>query len=741
MDNKAVVSFLLSECNADPNCTAGNGYTPMSLAESSEVVKLLLQHGGVTNNLPKCLLAAKCFNKVPQSNVSVFMVGDEGAGKSTLLKALKREGRRGWRIRKPKVTGVKEKTAGIEYHSLDNSLYDMGGNRDFHGARDTVIRSSITSAMFLLVVNLCASLLDLKQTVLYWISFIQSKIRVELGSPVVIPYLLAAGSHSDAVRSKPQLEEKESVVRSLCGDAENINFVDYVGVDCRYNESPAITHLRQQISSTRHQIRQRAPEITFLSHTLYVYLVSECGSKPGLQLGSLVKTFEADPLSWKERFLPQTLEELHEACSILNKRGVILYVQTQTIESSWIITDIMLLREVNRSVFAPAGFTEHKSLTQTGVVPFSKICSTFADLISAKKTNPELIVDFLADMEFCREIREEDLPKLVTQAHSEYASERHFLFPALTQQTPPPDLWQPHSDQYTCCWVLRCLEHHYLSPRFQQVLLLRLAFEHSEAVERPTKEAATSPVLHQQCSLWKNGIKWKTDSSNVLVEISDHRVVLFLSCRSDVDKKSKELELLSTRSQVIGQILKAKAEFCGSVQTVEEFIPDPQYPVNIRCTSISIEKVAQAICNGKEVVDTSTDVPPVSKLLHFEPFCFCSLQCLVDLYCKEHAFCKVTSSFFEGLSSTITSIDDFCTVLDVSLHTISVDSDSSDYHKAQRVFQEWQTGSEGTYHCLRQQMEKYSIFYGRNILVYMSTPFISVTCNVIMVFSLFTGSS
>ena len=35
-------------------------------------------------------------------------------------------------------------------------------------------------------------------------------------------------------------------------------------------------------------------------------------------------------------FLPQTMESLHKACSNLNKRGVMLCIQTQSIESNWI---------------------------------------------------------------------------------------------------------------------------------------------------------------------------------------------------------------------------------------------------------------------------------------------------------------------------------------------------------------------------------------------------------------------
>ena len=659
------------------------------------------------------------------------MVGDKGAGKSTLTKALTTEKAAivRWTGRVSKVSGVKERTAGIETHTVHStrighlSIYDLAGHREFHNAHDTVIRSSISGLSlgpFLFVVNLGALLVDLKGTVSYWLSFIQSQICGESGRQEAKPYLLAIGSHADTVKSKSELEEKESLVQSFCRDKENLNFVDYVRVDCRYSESPSLNQLRTLILTTHDKLQNALPKVSFHDHCFHVYLVSECREKPGLQLKGLMTTIKRSNLSGR-KFLPRTMQALGESCSNLNKRGVMLYIQTQTIENSWIVIDKdLLLREVNGSVFAPAGFTEYKSLTQTGVVPFSKIPDQFASLIETKKIDPQLIVDFLVHMEFCREIGEEDLLKLVTQAHTEYGRDRHFLFPALTQQTPPPDLWQPHPDQYTCCWVLRCLEHHYLSARFQQVLLLRLAFEHSEAMEHH-KVSAISPVLHQQCSLWRNGIKWTTDSSDVLVEISDHRLVLSLSCRADVHNQNKELELVSTRSQVIVQILKAKAEFCGSVQTVEEFILHPQYLVNNSDVSISVEKVAKAICTSKENVQTSPHgLVPVAKLLHFEPYQFCSQQCLVDLYSDQLISCKVTSSFinlsfFKSVSSNVKSLDDFCTALNIPLPK---DSGSSYFDKAEGVFQEWQTRSEGTYQCLRQQMDKYSIFSGRNILVY-----------------------
>ena len=726
-----MVEYLLVDCHVDPNVATGDGSPPLSLTHNTAIIRLLLQHGAKAFDLYKysSLLPHGSSREAAQSTVSVFMVGDKGAGKSTLTKALTTEktGKVGrWTGRVSKVSGVKERTAGIECQTVHSSrighlsMYDLAGHREFHNAHDTVIRSSISGlslGLFLFVVNLGALLVDLKGIISYWLSFIQSQVSGESAAPEAKPYLLAIGSHADTVKSKSELEEKESLVQSLCRHVETLNFVDYVRVDCRYSESPSLNQLRTLILTTHDKLQTAMPKVSFLDHCFHVYLLSECRDKPGLQLKDIMTAIN-NSFSGEE-VLPRTMQALEEACSNLNKRGVMLYIQTQTIENSWIIIDKdLLLREVNGSIFAPAGFTEYNSLTQTGVVPFSKIPDLFADLIETKKIYPQLIVDFLVHMEFCREIREEDLLKLVTQAHTEYGRDRHFLFPALTQQTPPPDLWQPHPDQYTCCWVLRCLEHHYLSPRFQQVLLLRLAFEHSEAMEHH-KVSATSPVLHQQCSLWRNGIKWTTDSSDVLVEISDHRVVLSLSCRADVHNQNKELELVSTRSQVIVQILKAKVEFCGSIQTVEEYIPHPQHPVNNFDVSISIEKIAKAICNSRENVQLSPhDLVPVAKLLYFESYQFCSQQCLVDLYSDQLISCKVTSSFFESVSCNVKSVDDFCTALNVPLPKVAVDSGSSDYLKAVRIFQEWQKGSEGTYQCLRQQMDMYSIFSGRNILVY-----------------------
>ena len=719
-----MVEYLLADCHVDPNITTGNGSPPLSLTHNTAIIRLLLQHGAKAFDLYKysSLLPDGSPREAAQSTISVFMVGDKGAGKSTLTKALTTEKTAivRWTGRVSKVSGVKERTAGIECQTVHSSrighlsIYDLAGHREFHNAHDTIIRNStsgLSLGLFLFVVNLGALLVDLKGIISYWLSFIQSQVSGESGVQEAKPYLLAIGSHADTVKSKSELEEKESLVQIFCRNAENLNFVDYVRVDCRYSESPSLNQLRTLILTTHDKLQATIPKVSFLSHCFHVYLVSECRDKPGLQLKDLMTAIRQGFSS--EKVLPRTIQTLGEACSNLNKRGVMLYIQTQTIENSWIIIDKdMLLREVNGSVFAPAGFTEYKSLTQTGIVPLSKIESCFPQFDS------QLILDFLVHMEFCRQVTAEDGLELVTQIHPEYSQEPHFLFPGLTPQDPPPDIWQPNPlisySDYSSCLTLQCLEHHhYLTPRFQQVLLLRLAFTQAFPVESH-KVDTTSPALQQACSIWRKGIKWTTRSSvDALVEMTDRTVVVLLRCG-----QGKEMQLVKLRSQVMVEIQSVKKEFCSHAVVVEEFIPNPQYLVNTKSLSVSVDQISHAIACHEDSVMLTKDTPfPISKLLYFEPYQFCNQQALVDLYSQKHVSCEVTSSFIESISCEITCVDDFCTALNVPFPKVAAGG-SSNYVKAVRMFQGWQTGSEGTYQYLRQQMDKYSIFSGRNILVY-----------------------
>ena len=134
--------------------------------------------------------------------------------------------------------------------------------------------------------------------------------------------------------------------------------------------------------------------------------------------------------------------------------------------------------------------------------------------------------------------------------------------------------------------------------------------------------------------------------------------------------------------------------------------------------NVSLNKITYCLFYHEDAFLPTTHTPfDIVDILFFEPYMFCNQQCLVDFSHQLHT-CVVTSQFIKCIASTISRVDDFCTVLNVPLHKVTADSSSSsDYHKAVRMFREWQSQSEGTYQCLRQHMDQYSVFSGRNILV------------------------
>ena len=715
------------------------------------MIKLLLQHGATLSDMKKCSQFLPHGSTVAQSTVSVFMVGDKGAGKSTLTKALttEKDGIRRLTARLSKVDGVKEKTAGIETHTIHSSrvgnltIYDLAGHREFHSSHDTVIRSAVSgfiSAIFLFVISLIASDEELKKTVFFWLSFIQNQLTSS-SSPTA--YLLVIGSHVDRIRSKFELRRRQELIREACIGvkvSEDIHLVDILALDCQHSESPTLTQLRKHIRDIQVKL-QRNMVLTYHSHCLHVLLVSVCGIQPGTQIATVMTQMTGRAHGLELESLPKNVLDLDERCKELSSRGIVLYLRRVPVEQSWVIVERdVLLKHVNGTVFAPEGFSEHKSLAiHTGVVPYCKIQDHFTTLEATKHIDTELIVQFLCHMEFCQEITDDHMLELLTVKYPHYKEQRHFLFPGLITERvedlqgieSPADIWQPNPhiqySEYSSCWVMQCHGHqHYLSPRFHQVLLLRLAFTHALPVD-PHMADHTNPTLQQACTLWKNGIKWSTTSCvEALVEISDRQVAILMRC-----EKGEENALVHVRSNVMREVVSAKREFCGSTETFEVFVPHPTYPVNIHST-VSLVKVAHSVahCQNAVLTNDSAHTPvKMHTLLHFEAYSFFPQKCLYDLFNVNKSTHSVSPQFIECAATRLASVDDFCTtvadfctMLRVPIHRIESSSSCSKYQKTGEMFRVWQMLCEGTYQCLRQCLDEYSIFAGRSPLV-SKTPY------------------
>ena len=158
------ITHLLKERKIDPDCTSRDGHTPLSLTDSSNVIRELLRHGATADYE----LWKKHGPSNEQPAIKAFIVGDPGAGKSTLTKALETESKGLSFItnRVKKVSDVDQKTAGIVPHDIENktfgrlTLYDFAGQKEFYAGHDAVLRSAVSgssAAIFLIVADLCTS--------------------------------------------------------------------------------------------------------------------------------------------------------------------------------------------------------------------------------------------------------------------------------------------------------------------------------------------------------------------------------------------------------------------------------------------------------------------------------------------------------------------------------------------------------------------------------------------------------
>ena len=335
-----------------------------------------------------------------------------------------------------------------------------------------------------------------------------------------------------------------------------------------------------------------------------------------LQPGSLKKTLG---------FLPKDPPTLHKLCVDLNKRGnILLLTSPNKLEESWIVLDQdLLLSRVTGTVFAPEGFRQHRSISNsTGVVPMSQLQSFFSDL------DVNMLAQFLCHLEFCQEITDREVLQLLEATESPQQAEsqgRFFFFPALVSIAVPDSVWQLNAKfSYHSGWILQSSQdEQFFMPRFLHVLILRLAFSFALApdIEVPSSDL---PVLQRKCTVWKNGICWASRSGvEVLVEMvaQSRRVNVMLRCL-----KGREVACAHIRSTVIEKVRSAREDFCPKIP-ISEFAIHPsdifQHPLKpmAELNLVSYSELTKAIVAAEPcVLDTVGRPVDLEELFYFEPY-------------------------------------------------------------------------------------------------------------------------
>ena len=735
--NTRVLRFLISEAQCDPNVRNNDGQTPIQLTSDPDTIRELIKNGANTTDMYKDYghLLGHSFTQQLPNPVKVLIVGDPSSGKSTLTESLKNESIFN-RIVKSKVGGVSEKTAGIISHQFHSKklghicIFDFAGQREFYNSHGALLQNSTQSSapIFLIVVDLCKSDKEITSNIDYWLSFIVNHCSSK-------PHIIIVGSHIDALKSKgqdPNIKSKRisSSLQQSC-QSSSFTLAGFVAMDCRYPESSGMRELRQCLQKSCDEVRLPNKDTDLRAHCLLVFLIDQFQQQTAVTLNQVhikvntLKKFQE--ISDKNFFLPRSLEGITTYSHILNERGHILFLKNSSaLEKSWIILNqTVLLSEVSGTIFAPEGFREHcKLASSTGVVPLSKITAKFP------KHKPEMLIGFLSHLEYCSEISDDEITQLIdetkptatseTEAASSTDRECYFFFPGLVTLDAPAKVWEPQLQfVHHCGWILQCPRpEHFFAPRFLQVLLLRLAF--SFALTPEARETISDhPAIERKCFVWTNGILWANEEGvGTLVEFKDNSKTVVVAMRCRQDNVTKCLQL---RSQVIQKVLATLREFCPKVVTTESFI-DPselsQYPLKgtSELTLFPLSAVAKSVVAGKSsVVSMSVKSLSLESLLLFEPYADLGEPILRKLFSEEKQrliIFSIADCIPDKNTEMIKKIfKPSPTQLRERMSGGSIASPV--YH----VLDMWRDSCEGTYQCLREKLDQFSVFAGRNPLV------------------------
>ena len=539
--------------------------------------------------------------------------------------------------------------------------------------------------------------------------------------------MIVIGSHADILKeNKDDPWNKENMFSPIFKKFPKLELIAFVPMDCRYPDTDQMKLAKKLIQQSSAILR--SPEtISLNAHTFYIYLLDSFKDDLATSLKDVQERVHRDLDQVKSErtknilsFIPSTLLRLVEICDQLSKKGLILYLHNkESPERSFIICDrVTLLSNVTGTVFAPENFRQHCNLaSSTGVVPLLKFSEAFDEY------DIEMLVAFMSHLELCFEIKDKLVLQFVRkhEQNSEPDS-RYLFFPGLIRIETPERMWE--EDPTLSCyfgWIIECSQEiEFFDSRCLQVLILRLVFTFGLAPARKVQQHV--PSLQRFCSVWKNGIFWCNDDGvHFYVELSNNGKSFVLKMRSRVLKP----EFLIVRSDIIRKVLETVNNFCPNVTSVESVINPQevkQHPLKplTQLTLFDISDIASAVAHNKEDVKGEQRSLTLTQLLQFEPYASLDQKTLQHIHSNksEVNLDKISDGFISYFADQTTNFGLYMAIFrpnqPPSAHT---SSSGSPKEELVHYMKTWRNETNGTYSCLRETLDKYSIFAGRNPLV------------------------
>ena len=741
------VRILLSNEKCDTTVLDKYGKSAVEYTNDYDILRELFRHGANPSSLYHRYVLNR--RKIPTSFVKVFVLGDSGVGKTTLVESLQREYLALVRafIKNQKISEVELKTAGIvptDFKSKDYgrvTLFDFAGQKQYFGTHEAFLNNAVGNCppIFILVIDVSANQ-ALDEKLLYWITFLKSTCS----HLSVKPHIIIICSHIDVLKdaNEDPLARFSVIEQVMTSPAFSwCHFAGIVGMDCRLPNSSDMLTLRQIMKRSCDTLRIKS-RMDFNCHCFFVYLLDKFRKSLAITIDMVQTAIQTEPEASKSgeghlSFIPDTVSRLCQICDKLDDHGHIIFIKDSTqLEMSWIIIDkASLFNKVTGAIFAPEGFKENFNLsTSTGVVPFSKMKGKFFP-----EYDIEMLMCFLSHMEFCNEVTDRKLLKLLTEGQSISATDRYFFFPSLVTVDAPSDVWSSDTQcEFRFGWCLKCWDADFFTPRFLQVLILRLAFIYALASD--TQDSGTDnlplPVIHRKCQVWKNGIFWGTkEGIECLVSVDEDNKTLLLLMKSTTINQA----CLKYRSTLLTKIMCIKEDLmCGL--KAKKYVIDPkdsQYPLP-PVNAISLDEINEAIIECNEAVVTSTGkIFTVDYLLVFEPYAKLGKEILKQLFCSQNQNLKISDEFLLRLASQwverkmmiMKVFNPDPILLSGKIREMDIPGPASEILCTLQLWRDIDGDNEGTYKCLREKLDQFSICCGVNPLVsvFISTDHIHIS--------------
>ena len=756
-----VVEYLVPKVDIDERDNANR--TPLMCCplDHPNIIRTLIEYGADPQHLYKIyqeFFQTYSSEKPPGTPLNVIVVGNPSSGKSTLIKALKSEGCQD-------MVHAEAFTAGIipsayESESFGSVIwYDLAGQSEYYASHEAILHTILSASppLVLLLVDIRQDLKYIQQDILYWLNFLHCQFGTESGTR---PHLVIVLSFAD----KSPIWESEEKTRSIRENLEP-NFIKFqsmpvsiIALDCRMPNSDEIVSLRSQLSASFKELCDRT-KMNFNLHCFYAFLLYNFKSLTAITINDVLtlssnwissgidpryfnedeeeansESIDSDDDSIPEfneeespaRLLPAKHEDILILCKELHNKGHIILLKNKSeVEKSWLIMQKeVLLNKVNGSLFAPQHFRQHfKELsTNTGVVTLSGLVKHFPH------HDPDMLIGFLTHMEFCQEINDEVILQLLTESDLKSKDpQRYFFFPGLVSIEKPEQIWKDNGDYSNKCgWIVEATQaNEFFTPRFLQVLQLRIAFNFPLSVVNRRIIGFDPPTIQRCCSVWKNGISWKTESGlECLIEVTEQCQAVVLMLRSISSSRDLTSHYISYRSSLIKVITSAVSDICPSLEVSESFChPDHiQYPPQEceKTALYSLPSIARTICKQVQLVlcdNSEHDSIKLEKLVTFEPFFHFNIHQLFNSPEKDNV---ITDDYLRRVSKSICSNEAGRTVYMMFTQEQNIPADLK--LSADAIFEvlvDWRDSKHATYSDLHCHLSQYSIFCDRDPQVRM----------------------